>query len=186
MYRSLAESPLPMFVRERANSSTSKEAPLSPTHPERNSCLVLSAAGRQSGIARCKGNCQAFHVCPVLCVRASWHPSIRAAESIIKINCPLGSVRSGEEGAMTQSSHPCTFTRAASARSSGQLGSQSNKTAGYLPAPDAPFETASRNWLTVSPPLAWLGGYASNVCRNWLTITVAGTIVHSFSPHHLP
>src|ERR1700677_416486 len=56
----------------------------------------------------------------------------------------------------------------------------------YLPAPEAPFETASRNCVTVSPPLAWLGGYSLKVSRNWLTITVAGTIVHSLSPHHLP
>jgi len=42
----------------------------------------------------------------------------------------------------------------------------SNKQLHYLPPPEAPFDMASRNWLTVSPPLAWLGGYSWNVCRN--------------------
>src|SRR5450631_3970602 len=56
----------------------------------------------------------------------------------------------------------------------------------YLPLREAPFVTASKNWLTVSEPLAWLGGYSLNVWRNPPTIWTAGTMVQSFSPHHLP
>src|SRR5450631_1301023 len=59
-------------------------------------------------------------------------------------------------------------------------------TSSYLPPREAPFETASKNWLTVSEPLAWLGGYSLNVWRNPPTISTAGTMVQSFSPHHLP
>jgi hypothetical protein len=39
---------------------------------------------------------------------------------------------------------------------------------------------------TLRVPDAWLGGYAPNVARNSPTMVMAGTMVHSFSPHQRP
>ena len=56
----------------------------------------------------------------------------------------------------------------------------------YLPPPLAPCEIIATALSTVSVPDTWLGGYSLNVRRNRPTMLTAGTIVQSFSPHHLP